>query len=575
MTRASRALRALPLWMHFMLLIGVFIIVALVSAAYIHHATYRDAEKAAHAHALYAAHVAAQDIGKQVVQLKTQIHTLAATPGLELAFTKPEQCRLQAVGGHIDVIPPNGIVKCSSSPPTDHRDYSHAAWFKAALHGDVFQAPVRDTATGHWVVVAASPLPNGRGVAAGLFNLEQVGSDFARRYSGGEPFLFVISDGRRIIARSVQPHSYIGRPVKPGTPQQGLFTATDLNGISRFFAPERVPGTDWRLVAGEKTSAATAPGRALERRQFGILVVGLLFMLGAVVGVYWLLLDPIREMRTALQSDAPVPTGGPAELGRLAGEINALLNRQERERQAQKMEALGRLASGIAHDFNNLLVVISGGARLLIRRGRLDERDGESVDRIDRAAHRGQQLTNQLLAFARQRALNPVPTDVNVTVREMTVMLDRVLGSKIQTVIELTPELPAVLIDEGQLAQVVLNLAINARDAMPSGGKLTISTSQSDIEDLDIALPGRYVQIEVHDTGTGMDAETAARAFDPFFTTKDEGTGLGLATVHGIVTGAGGLIDVTSHVGQGTTIRISLPNSALASEMLTEPQEVS
>lgn len=574
MSRASRAIRALPLWMHFLVLVSIFVLVAIASAVYIHQQTYRDAERAAHKHARAASRIAARDLGQQVGTLTTQIRTLAGTPGLEKTFAAPQECRLQASGGHIDIVAPTGLTACSSLPIKGKRDYSHAGWFQRGLKGDVLEAPVRDPATGHWAVVAASPIPHGRGVAVGLFDLEPVGIELAKKYSGGEPFLFVISNRKQILARSRTPRAYIGKPVTNLDPPRDLFTAEDLDGVERFFAPTRVPGTDWRLVAGEETSAATAPGRALERRQFSILIVGLLLMLLATIATYSVLISPIRNMRRALRHDQAVSTQGPAELGKLAGEINALLHRQERERQAQKMEAVGRLASGIAHDFNNLLVIISGGARLLQRRGRLDDRDTESAERIDRAAHRGQQLTTQLLAFARQRALNPVPTDVNVTVREMTVMLDRVLGAKVQTVIELEPELPTVLIDEGQLAQVVLNLAINARDAMPEGGKITISTSELSLDDDDDVAPGQYVRIQVADTGSGMDEATLARVFDPFFTTKEEGTGLGLATVHGIVTGAGGLIDVTSARNRGTTFSIYLPNAALGESLiLLETQE--
>lgn len=571
MTDLLHAARALPLKAHFLLLILVFIVVGAFSALYIHHQTYKDAEHAAVKHARFAAKTAAEDLSDQVVQLRTQITGLAAAPGLAAVFQKPEACTLQTTQGHIDIIAPNGHAACSSLPIHGVRDYSHESWFRGALHHPVLVAPVRDPANGKWAVVSASPLPGAKGVAAGVFELAPIGPLLGKKYSGGEPFVFTVTTHTRVLARSIDPDQFIGLPVlHHATPLVGSFQARDRQNVLRFFSSTVVPKVGWRMLAGEKYADAVAPGQRLERRQFGILIVGLFAMLLATLGVYWLLSHPIREMRRAIRrSSTHVPVAGPRELGALAGDINAMLGRTERERQAQKMEALGRLASGIAHDFNNLLLIISSGARSLIRRSVLDDKGTESVERIDRAAHRGQQLTTQLLAFARQRSVAPVPTDVNTVVREMSQMLERLIRHDVTTQIDLTPELPPILIDEGQLAQVVLNLSINANDAMPDGGTLNIGTSLTEVGSDEDAVPGKYVQLEISDTGAGMTPDTMARVFEPFFTTKKEGTGLGLATVHGIVTAAGGLIDVTSELGKGTTFRLRFPHAKLGDDLIT------
>jgi PAS domain S-box-containing protein len=230
---------------------------------------------------------------------------------------------------------------------------------------------------------------------------------------------------------------------------------------------------------------------------------------------------------------------------------------------SQKMEALGRLAGGIAHDFNNLLTVISGYAQMLEES--LDGRhEASDAVNIRRAAERASGLTRQLLALGRQSVIEPRRVDVDAAVGGLHNMLDRLLGPQVRVVVE-PGKPPPVWIDPGQLEQVIVNLAVNGRDAMPAGGRLVIATSEVEL-DAEIATvrglaPGRYAQIAVTDTGIGMDADTQRRIFEPFFTTKEagRGTGLGLAIVHGIVAQAGGMVSAYSELGHGTTFRIHLP----------------
>ena len=247
--------------------------------------------------------------------------------------------------------------------------------------------------------------------------------------------------------------------------------------------------------------------------------------------------------------------------------------------QAQKMEAIGNLTGGMAHDFNNLLSVVIGNLDLL--RDRFPN-DADALARIDAALHagtRGAELTRQLLAYARRQPLDPRPTDVNQLVAGMTRMLERILEEHIEVALVTAPDVWPVIIDAAQLSSAIINLATNARDAMPQGGRLTIETRNAHLDADYAALnpdvaPGDYVLLEVSDTGTGIPPDTLAQVFEPFFTTKEagKGTGLGLSMVFGFVKQSRGHVKIYSEVGQGTTVRLYLPRATTAAPVPAEPQ---
>jgi len=248
-------------------------------------------------------------------------------------------------------------------------------------------------------------------------------------------------------------------------------------------------------------------------------------------------------------------------------DISERMKLEAQIRQAGKMDAIGRLASGVAHDFNNLLTVILGFAEIVTNDVGPETEQGKDVKEIMKAARRAAGLTSQLLAFSRQQVLNAVPLDVNSLIVDMAGMLERLIGEHIEISTALAPDVHLALVDKGQLEQVVMNLVVNARDAMPGGGRITIETGDATLDSSafhqEKIVQGPYVMLAITDTGAGMSSETKQRLFEPFFTTKaaGKGTGLGLSTTYGIIKQSKGYVWVYSEPGQGTTFKVYLPRS--------------
>jgi signal transduction histidine kinase/CheY-like chemotaxis protein len=277
-----------------------------------------------------------------------------------------------------------------------------------------------------------------------------------------------------------------------------------------------------------------------------------------------------------------IPIQGSDEVAELSGAFDEMRRslQQSRERllRSARLEAVGRLAGGVAHDFNNLVMIIKGYSDLLLDTATPEARG--HIEEIKNAGERASALTRQLLAFSRKQVLEPQILDPNQTVRNMVKMLRILIGEDIELVTRLSDQVGRIQADPSQLEQVVMNLAVNARDAMPDGGKLLIETTPCDVDEQDAAsysevTPGPFVRIAVTDTGCGMREETLAHIFEPFFTTKapGKGTGLGLATVYGIVKQSQGHISVYSEIGRGTTFKVYLPSLDEAVPVATRPRE--
>ena len=327
-----------------------------------------------------------------------------------------------------------------------------------------------------------------------------------------------------------------------------------LSGVSADAALGQRPSTvlGLRDSNGNSAEAFMAPGDPESGRAAEIVV-----RLGADEGARWLRL-----------SRSPLPAKGHSYIVRDITVEHELQRRQEASHHAQRIEAVGRLAGGIAHDFNNLLTVIGGNAELLLgsTRGRTP---APEIVEIGQAAARASQLTRQLLAFSRKQKIDPRVLDLNRIVAESRAMLERLIGADIEFSIALAEDLGGVSADAGQIEQIIMNLVMNARDAMPRGGRLSLTTcnvtqpASCGRVAPDLA-PGDYVLLTVSDSGDGMDAATARRIFEPYYTTKapGAGTGLGLSTVYGIVKQSGGHVEVESEPGRGATFRLHFPRTA-------------
>ena len=277
------------------------------------------------------------------------------------------------------------------------------------------------------------------------------------------------------------------------------------------------------------------------------------------------------ELRNALASAELIELDGAPCALFMTDDITERLSLEQQLRHSQKMEAVGQLAAGVAHDFNNIMTVVHGHTGMLLATPGLDRECAESLKQISIAADRAKNVTRQLLTFSRKQFIQRKDLDVNVIIHNLAKMLQRLLGEDIALQFSHSPLLPVVHGDTGMMEQIFMNLAVNSRDAMPKGGRLTITTSAVDIDDNYVrqrpeARTGHFACIAVSDTGRGMDAATMTRIFEPFFTTKEvgKGTGLGLATVYGIVKQHNGWIQCTSTPGEGTTFRVYLPGCGRA-----------
>jgi two-component system, NtrC family, sensor kinase len=392
-------------------------------------------------------------------------------------------------------------------------------------------------------------------------------SEFYRTVSQDKRFTasLVRSDGSMLVRYPTLPSPRVLPRDSPfmrsiaGLPDRGFFWSRgETDGTERFFAYQRIEGYPLYVTYG-------IPRQDVLASWLANLVDYSLFAVPASLALFGMTLLAVRQ----IQRHTIASWRWRTTARRLRREMGRRAQAEAELRQAQKMEALGQLTGGVAHDFNNLLTVLQGSLELLSGRQQNDQLQAR-VDAAIRTVERGERLTGQLLAFARRQPLTMTAIDLNAQLRRMIELLDRTVGSRIAVHIDLAPDLWLVDTDPTQLELAVINLAINARDAMPVGGELWIrtfkTTSPPEAVPQPPAINGEFVGLEISDTGLGMPPEVAARAFEPFFTTKEagRGTGLGLSMIYGFARQSGGSVAIRTEVGTGTAVTLLLPRGRLA-----------
>ena len=500
-------------------------------------------------------------------------------------------------------IKPDGSLFCDSLRTNRTLDLRDREYFKQALvaNGVVTLQPVFGRLTGISVLQIAYPVRSESGelkfILLASFNLQKFADYHDKRLSNEIGILLADKKGTVLAAPDGMNWT---EPAGASIANSELFRfaaeldgqplreVTDRDGQTQVWAVARSPlGRDAGLhilVGRSKDRLVAAANRRLYE-DLAILAVASLLLFAGV----WLLATmsvgrQVRRLATMATKlglgdlsarIAPPHPGG--ELGGLMTLLNGTAESLERQRadidelnqklsQSQKMEAMGQLTGGVAHDFNNLLTVILGNAEHLAERLAANKELHKIADDIATAAERGSDLTRSLLAFARKQPLMPRDIDIGQKILGMEQLLRRTLGEHVECEFRIDPGLWRASVDPGQLASALLNLVLNARDAMPSGGRLTVKVQNISLGEADVdvdgqARPGDYIMVAVTDTGTGMTAEVASRAFEPFFTTKDvgKGTGLGLSMVYGFAQQSGGSMQIRSEPGQGTVVKLFFP----------------
>jgi signal transduction histidine kinase/CheY-like chemotaxis protein len=504
-------------------------------------------------------------------------------------------------------IDPDGHLFCDSLRTNRSLDLTDRAYFKQALvsHGVVAVEPVFGRLTGLSVLQIAYPVRSEAGVLKFVllasFNLNKFAEYHHKRLLAEKEILLVDAKGTVLVAptgggwREPVGSSIAGSDLFrfAASPDGETFReVTDREGRTQVWTVARSPSirkAGLTIMVGRSKDGLVAAANRRLYEDMAILAVASLLLLGGLwilttvsigrqVGRLAVMAKRLGRGDLSARIPPPHPRG---ELGGLMTLLNGTAESLEQQRaaiadlshklsQSQKMEAMGQLTGGVAHDFNNLLTVILGNSEHLADRLAGNSELHRIAGDIATAAERGSDLTRSLLAFARKQPLRPREIDIAEKILGMEQLLRRTLGEHIECSFTFAPDLWLASVDPGQLATAVLNLVLNARDAMPEGGKLTVEVRNSSLGESDLDVngeprPGDYVMVAVRDTGSGMSPEVASRAFEPFFTTKEvgKGTGLGLSMVYGFAQQSGGLVQMQSEPGQGSVVRLFFPRLAI------------
>ena len=560
---------------------------------------------------------------RQLLIALSQSHDiLAGDPGQCHAYLKRLLEQYGTRYTNLGVSDLEGAVQCSGVPGPQ-LSVAGRSYFTLAVRDRTFAVGdyVVSRRTGRHAIGFGYPLidPGGevRGVVFSTLNLNELNEPITAQEWPANMTLTVTDRHGTIVSRHPDAERWLGRTL-PEDDIARLVAATgkvtteqEEDGQAHlvgFAAVTRPANTGLSVrVSVAKSEALRAVNRAMYEGLIALGLVAGLIMAGAKAASDRLILRPVGELMKAthrldqgdLSARAASSTTVPelSELGKAFDHMAATLEEQEAARvraeierkkleeqyqQAQKLDAIGRLAAGVAHDFNNILTAIIGFAEMLLNESDLSAKHKADVNEIQKAATSAATLTRQLLAFGRREMVQPAVLDLNRLVEGLGGMLGRLIGAHIDIGYQLASDLDPIKADRGQIEQVILNIIVNARDAIAHGGRITVETKNLALDEgssRDLSLtPGPYVFLAISDTGCGMSADVQEHLFEPFFTTKaiGMGSGLGLATVYGIVKQSGGALSVYSEVGHGSTFKIYLPRAAgshVAAEPLIQPRE--
>ncbi|MGE4158609.1 MAG: ATP-binding protein [Planctomycetota bacterium] len=565
--------------------------------AYAYHVASESIHTMAIAHNSVAAQLVREHLEQEFLHRMDYMETYSKMPGLVGAVQKQnreamqERLKLLVEGCHevanCSVMDPGAHPWCIYPPAPEAmlKTFTERDWYKGVTRtwGPYVSEVFRSAAEPHLLSVAvAAPIFDKQGAILGIvvagIGLEGINQTFKNLEVGQGGYAMLIDPRGRLAAHpwvNLQEREYAeyADVARAGQdPSRGFEYEDPLThqGMLATMVSCTISGNTWRILVQQPRDLAFAPLKTL-----GLQIGGAGVLLTLVTGGLLVLL--MRSHGQVLRLNTELSSLNTALEQRVEERTRELRKTEEQFLHAQKMEAVGRLAGGVAHDFNNMLMVITGYCEMLLAGMRADDRNREMVQEVLKAGQQAEHLTRQLLAFSRKQVMRPRVIDLNASLESMKTMLQKIVGEDVDLSMTLRPHLHPVTCDPGQIEQILMNLVVNARDAMPKGGRLVIETSNVDLDEAYArthpdARPGPHVMCSVADTGTGMDEATQKRIFEPFFTTKEvgRGTGLGLSTVYGIIKQSGGNIWVYSELGKGTVFKIYLPRSLEAPALAPE-----
>ena len=567
---------------------GVLLIVGSISTAL----SFRDARRNALDRADSEARLVATEVSSAIDEARESLAATVASGGLAGVFGNPEgDCTLTSGGsgpfisGDLHLLRPSGTVFCSSAEHAVGVDYGGLAWvdplsMEEPVVTSAFEDPFTEARAVAVAMSATDPTGDVAGAVALVLYLDDLAEGLRASSEARRSLAINVIELRTDAIVSTSETDAVSGDSRSTIEQSSDSATKGLDGVARYYGSAPIEGLGWQAVVGLDAAIADATAQAELRRRITSSALLVLFLIALVLILNRRIARPLETLSAALSAagDDPSPplvaVKGPAEIVQLGTSFNSMIqDRVEYENrmiQSQKVQAIGQLAGGIAHDFNNMLAAISSYGHLLLDDLQGDPRRAD-VEEIVKAADRGTALTRRLLTFSRRDASEPRFLDISAVVDDAAKLLRQMIREDIELSYAIDPACGRIFMDPVELDQILVNLVVNARDAMPRGGKIAISAQNATVGEAGDGL----VALSVADEGEGVPEAVRSRIFDPFFSTKtkEKGTGLGLSVVLSLVDKAGGRIEVTSQEGIGTTFTIFFPRATGDDATQEEPEE--